>query len=84
MFNEFRSMSLFFVRMPSLAFNSFFSQSPSTKQHVSDGPQIKIRKRLTLQDTEGKFSCLMYYIFLFLNRTRLSIFYTLILQAVYE
>lgn len=70
MFNAFRSMSLFFVRLPSLAFNSSFSQSPNTKQHVSDGPQIKTRNHLTPQDTEGKFNCLMYYIFFILEQNK--------------
>lgn len=47
-----------------------FSQSPNTKQHVSDGPQIKTRNHLTPQDTESKFNCLMYYIFFILEQNK--------------
>lgn len=53
MFNA-SEICLFFFRLP------FFSQSPSTKQHVSGGLQVKIRKHLTRWDTERKFNCLMY------------------------
>lgn len=62
---------LFFVRLPSPAFISSFSQSPSTKQHVSDGLEIKIRNHLTLWGTERKFNSFMYYNFFILDQYKI-------------